>query len=465
MHLHYKPRLRGKKSVRWWTPTPDTKNRGFVDSKDRPRYIYNLVAVPFNDYVVLATKTSELWRGAIIPEAGYTSVVYGFGRFVAVSHGQLAAYSGDGEMWIGTFMPTSRNWKSVTYGIGKFIAVAVNTNDVAYSEDGESWSLSSLPSVRDWISVEYGASKFVTIARDSDKIAYSSNGTSWTEVTIPISDSWKKIVYGGTKFVAIAENSDKTVYSENATTWLQGTLPATTSWQSIAVSSNKWVAVSYGTIGAYSTDGVSWTQTTLPDNADWSDVTFFGDRFIAIAKGQSFVATSTNGTTWTKQTLPSMSPRDWVAITGTDEINQRVCVSVIDETSSTSQAAYNNNYNTFRSLWPNRPLYIMRVGTSTPFYIPANWGSNPNDHGPITVNRDNGNTTLTSDWFAIANLDNLITGSKVGLFIDTSGSMTLSSVQASYNLFQSQVAAAGLQITNVFNSNEDYITPFINMLE
>jgi hypothetical protein len=143
----------------------------------------------------------------------------------------------------------------------------------------------------------------------------------------------------------------------------------------------------------------------------------------------------------------------------------RICVAVIDETSSTSQASYNANYTTFRNTWPLRELYVLRVGASTPFYIPADWEDSPRDFGPTTVNRDNGNTANRSDWYAIANLDRLPAGGKVGLFVDTSGSMTIASVQASYDHFLAQVAARGLDIITVTNANEDYITPFIGMDE
>lgn len=464
MSLHYKPRLRGKKLVRWWIPTPDLKNRGFIDSKDRPKYIYNIVAVPYGEYIVLAAKTTDTWRGTIIPQANWTSVTYGLGKFVSVSHGDISAYSNDGEFWIGTYLPANVNWNAVTFGVSRFIAVSTGIN-VAYSDNGEDWSLAQMPEPLEWSSVDYGLGKFVAVSYDSNRVAYSTNGITWSLAYLPVSEKWKKVAYGSGKFVAIAQNSNVAAYSSDGTVWTLTSLPSSSNWKSIAVSSNKWVAVANGDKAAYSTDGITWIETTMPESADWSDVVFFGDKFVAIARGSGFIAVSTNGTTWTKQLLPDITPREWISVTGTDEINQRVCISVIDETSSTSQAAYNTNYNTFRSLWPDRPLYVLRVPTGSPFYIPSGWTTNPNDYGPIDVTRDNGNATLATDWFSIAGLDKLLPGSKVGLFVDVSGSMTLASVQASYNLFQSKVSAAGLSITNVTNSNEDYITPFITMLE
>ena len=41
--------------------------------------------------------------------------------------------------------------------------------------------------------------------------------------------------------------------------------------------------------------------------------------------------------------------------------------------------------------------------------------------GPINVNRDNGATSNASDWYTICGLDSLPDGSKIAIFIDTSG--------------------------------------------
>lgn len=92
-----------------------------------------------------------------------------------------------------------------------------------------------------------------------------------------------------------------------------------------------------------------------------------------------------------------------------------------------------------------------------------NVGSNANGltFGPVQVNRDNGNTTLASDWYTICGLENIPEGSSIALFIDNSGSMTQATVQASYNLLVSKLNARGITITTVTNSNEDWITPFL----
>ena len=81
--------------------------------------------------------------------------------------------------------------------------------------------------------------------------------------------------------------------------------------------------------------------------------------------------------------------------------------------------------------------------------------------GPVQVNRDGGTTADASDWFAICDIDTLPEGSSIALFIDTSGSMNMATVQASYDKFVAKLNAKNITIITVTNNNEDWITPFL----
>lgn len=81
--------------------------------------------------------------------------------------------------------------------------------------------------------------------------------------------------------------------------------------------------------------------------------------------------------------------------------------------------------------------------------------------GPVEVNRDGGVVANASDWYAIADLDSIPDGSSIALFIDTSGSMTMATIQASYNKLVEKLNERNITITSVTNSNEDWITPFL----
>ena len=82
------------------------------------------------------------------------------------------------------------------------------------------------------------------------------------------------------------------------------------------------------------------------------------------------------------------------------------------------------------------------------------------------VNRDGGNPDLVSDWFDACELGRLSPASVgfIGLFIDTSGSMRLSTVLASRDQFLLDVEAANLAIAQVFNGAERWIDPFLTTL-
>jgi len=81
--------------------------------------------------------------------------------------------------------------------------------------------------------------------------------------------------------------------------------------------------------------------------------------------------------------------------------------------------------------------------------------------GPVIVNRDGGDTADVTDWYKICKIDDLPEGSSIALFIDTSGSMTLNTVRASYDAFVAKLNEKNITITTVTNNSEDWITPFL----
>lgn len=143
----------------------------------------------------------------------------------------------------------------------------------------------------------------------------------------------------------------------------------------------------------------------------------------------------------------------------------RPCVAVIDESDNFSDATMNARWIGFRNNWPDRHFCLLQP------QIPSTWNNRlfipPSftaDNRTIftIVNRDGGDPNAASDWYDICRLDRFAATSIefVGLFIDTSGSMTLATVKASYELFQNRLARAGLTYCSVFNAREDWITPF-----
>ena len=84
--------------------------------------------------------------------------------------------------------------------------------------------------------------------------------------------------------------------------------------------------------------------------------------------------------------------------------------------------------------------------------------------GPLAVNRDSGNANNVSDWYTLCNLDSLPNGSKIAVYIDTSGSMTQATIQASHDLLMQKLNARNMDVIVVTNPSEDWITPFQQIL-
>jgi hypothetical protein len=137
------------------------------------------------------------------------------------------------------------------------------------------------------------------------------------------------------------------------------------------------------------------------------------------------------------------------------------CISVIDEAqNAASNATYNQDWASFRSAYPTRRFYLLDPGGGSFGHIPPDFASDPIAFGPIAVNRDNNNVANRSDWFTICALNGLPSGTVVSLAVDTSGSMTLSTVRASYDWFIEKCNNAGfILVVDTTFPNERWITP------
>lgn len=82
------------------------------------------------------------------------------------------------------------------------------------------------------------------------------------------------------------------------------------------------------------------------------------------------------------------------------------------------------------------------------------------------MHRDNGNVDAASDWTSICSLGAVTPQNTqfVGLFVDDSGSMRVSTVQASLDKFEADMAALGIEIRRVVNGVERWVDPFLTDL-
>ena len=148
------------------------------------------------------------------------------------------------------------------------------------------------------------------------------------------------------------------------------------------------------------------------------------------------------------------------------------CIAVIDENTGSSQFDVDSDWNNFYETWPTRQFNLLDVagsfGDQTVKTPGIGTGMSPiTNFRKFDVNRDDGVVANASDWFDIVGLSTFTGTSEVTLWVDSSGSMTPSNVQASLDLFLSKCESAGFTVKQSSNPTayfEEYIDPFITEL-
>ena len=130
------------------------------------------------------------------------------------------------------------------------------------------------------------------------------------------------------------------------------------------------------------------------------------------------------------------------------------CISIIDEVSP-SVSTQQSDWTAFRNNFPYRTFWLLQAVLQSNgnvryplsrLNMPSNYLNDPYANGGIQVRRDDGNANFTSSWFDICQLAGLPDGTYVSLWIDISGSMTFSTIQASYNEFVTDCANNNINI-------------------
>ena len=146
-------------------------------------------------------------------------------------------------------------------------------------------------------------------------------------------------------------------------------------------------------------------------------------------------------------------------------VTNPVCIAVINETSQTA-AAIQKSYNDLRAKYPYYKIYLLQPGSNynpSALKIPPNWNSTGLDYGAINVPEDNGDWNLKSDWYSICNLDQVLSGTNIGIFLDNSGSLGTMKVKASYDYLLQRIAARNIGQYTTINIAENWLSPFITM--
>ena len=160
-------------------------------------------------------------------------------------------------------------------------------------------------------------------------------------------------------------------------------------------------------------------------------------------------------------------------LTCKDEDQFVPCISVIDEDDSFSFGSPCGNqeecWAEFRAEYPLRPFCLIGI-TPSVIGVPPNFEADSEaiyvEDVPRDCDRSGQNCAAAQDWLSLCGYDNIqaSTVEFLGLFVDNSGSMTQVEVQPSIDLLTSNLNNKGISISEVVNTNENWIAPFLTSL-
>lgn len=266
---------------------------------------YTFTASNDRTFVAMFEAWSLVWSQFQLPYyTNWSDIVYGGGKFVAVSMGFAIAYSSDGKVWAQATGNNQIEYTGVAYGNSLF--VAVGNVGVSYSKNGISWENSSIPSSAYLLDVSYGNGKFVAVS-NGQEVAYSSDGKTWKESQMPEYPSfgYQCIAYGNGKFVALSW-SNMAAYSTDGINWSSTKMPYNMYWNDVIFANGKFVAV--GNVGdgtlqaAYSTNGIEWMPIAMPSAQNWTGISYGDGKFVAVSNGEN-VAYSADAVEWISDSI------------------------------------------------------------------------------------------------------------------------------------------------------------------
>src|SRR5437764_550630 len=264
------------------------------------------------------------WRNPLPQGDRLASVVYGDGRFVAVSLAAHVIRSPNGVDWTLERPGAGAFSRSVSYGNGLFVLVR-RLGLIETSPDGATWTLQNSGTTNHLNAAAFGNGLFVVVGDGNTNldsvILTSPDGITWTPRSAGTNLPLWGVTYANGLFVAVGGNFDGGVIltSPDGVTWTPQSSPALTS---VAFGNATFVAVGgpEGARPAYpagggtnvltSTNGLDWTPRAVPGVR--KTVIFANGQFAAVAPMDqplydSTVYTSADGVTWEPHALPESS--------------------------------------------------------------------------------------------------------------------------------------------------------------
>ena len=296
------------------------------------------------------------------------------------------------------------------------------------------------PSAVGATTIDVAANTFTNTATGISNVAATQ--FNWTYSTAP------------TMTITAAEVNDGDTSNDTS---LSVTFTASQSTTNFAIGD---VVVGGGTLSNFSGSGTTYTATFTPSAEGATTIDVAANSFTNAFSTNNTAATQFN---WTYAVSVKL------ANCGNSSTNaNRWVVAVIDEDDSQGITQMTSQWTNFRNQYPDRCFHLLEPhknygftrttpnGLDSSIYIPTaflnEFSAGTTFHARVSRN-SGGTVSGTSDWWDLIGASVLPSGAKIGLCIDNSGSMTVTTVQASLDLFEQKAAAAGVTITPGFGAN------------
>ena len=225
------------------------------------------------------------------------------------------------------------------------------------------------------------------------------------------------------------------------------------------------VTVSGGTLSNFIGFGTEYAATFTPTAQGATTIDVASSTFTNASTGiDNTAATQFN---WTYVVSSKL------ADCGNSSTNaNRWVVAVIDEDDGAGSSLMSSQWTNFRNQYPDRCFHLLEPhknygftrttpnGLDSSIYIPTAFlnelSAGTTFHARVSRVPKELTVSGTSDWWDLIGASVLPSGAKIGLCIDNSGSMTVTTVQDSLDLFEQKAAAAGVTIAPSSNGWDNY---------
>jgi len=168
--------------------------------------------------------------------------------------------------------------------------------------------------------------------------------------------------------------------------------------------------------------------------------------------------------------------------TGLTTSANRFCITAINETEGGSFSKpfqIRNDYDTFRSEYPDRLLIILMYKSQSIsqnlIYIAPKMVTDPNTiiYGSSKPGKSGyiegdlalpGKGLVKNNWFNLAGLGSLASGDRIYYWTDPSGSMSDSKIRSDLNNFRQGCQDSNIEAIRLTSNTENYIAPFLREL-